>query len=53
MRLFNSIIDLGDLDETTLIVLNTLVTFHLVAFVLLMIVVIRNMMKTDQTLFLE
>lgn len=53
MRLFNDIIDLGELDETTLLVLNVLVILHLVAFVVLIVVVVRNMMMTDQELFVK
>ena len=51
---FNAVINLGDeLDPTTLLVLNVLVIIHLIAFVLLMIVVCRNLAKSEQTLFME
>lgn len=54
MRIFNDIIDLGaDMDENVLIAVNALVLIHFVAFLVLIVIVMRNMWKTDQTLFIE
>ena len=54
MLLFNNLIDIGsDLDPTILLALNVLVIIHLLAFFGLMVVVIQNLRKTDQTIFIE
>lgn len=54
MRIFNDIVNLGpEMDETVLVVLNGLVVVHLIAFVILIVIVMQNMWKTDQTLFVE
>jgi hypothetical protein len=54
MRLFNDVIDLGvELDDTLLTVINVLVVVHLCAFVLLLVVVGRNMCKSNQQMFIE
>ena len=47
MPIFNSIVDIGIQDETILSALNILVIVHLIAFVVLIIIVVRNMMKSD------
>ena len=54
MLIFNNLIDIGsDLDPTILLALNVLVIIHLLAFFGLMVVVIQNLRKTDQTIFIE
>lgn len=54
MRLFNDVIDLGvELDDTLLTVINVLVVVHLCAFALLLVVVGRNMCKSNQQIFIE
>lgn len=54
MRLFNDVIDLGvELDDTLLWVINVLVVVHLCAFVGLLMVVARNMCKSNQQIFIE
>jgi hypothetical protein len=54
VRIFNDIIDLGnELDPTVLIILNVLVGVHFVAFLVLLIIVCRNMNKSDATIFKE
>lgn len=54
MRIFNDLIDLGtDINPTVLLALNVLVAIHLVAFVMLIAVVLHNMRKSDQRIFIE
>ena len=54
MLIFNNLIDIGsDLDPTILLALNVLVIIHLLAFFGLIVVVIQNLRKTDQTIFIE
>ena len=54
MMIFNNLIDIGsDIDPTILLALNVLVIIHLLAFFGLMVVVIQNLRKTDQTIFIE
>ena len=54
MRIFNDFVDLGsELDPTVLEVLNLLVVVHLVAFLVLIVIVMRNMFKSEQTVFIE
>lgn len=48
MRIFNDIIDIGtDINPTVILALNILVVIHLVAFVMLIVVVLHNMSKSD------
>ena len=54
MRIFNDIYDLGDdMDPLVLTVLNWLVIIHFVAFSVLITIVMRNMCKSEQTVFIE
>lgn len=54
MRIFNDIYDLGsDMDPTVLTVLNALVVIHLCAFAVLIVIVMQNMFKSEQTAFIE
>lgn len=48
MPIFNNVIDVGIQDEMILSALNILVVVHLIAFVVLVIIVVRNMMKSEQ-----
>ena len=51
--IFNDLIDLGDMEPTMVLVLNILVLVHLVAFIALIGVVVYNMRKSEQTIFVE
>ena len=54
IKLFNDIIDLGnEMDPLVLTILNVLVMVHLCAFAVLLVIVIRNMSKSEQQLFRE
>ena len=54
VRIFNDIIDLGsELDPLVLTILNVLVAVHFVAFLVLIVIVCRNMNKSDATIFKE
>lgn len=54
VRIFNDIIDLGTgLDPIVLSLLNLLVGVHLIAFLVLIVIVCRNMNKTDAAIFKE
>ena len=54
MRIFNDIYDLGDdMDPLVLTALNWLVIIHFVAFSVLIVIVMRNMCKSEQTVFIE
>ena len=53
MMIFNDLIDLGDMEPTMVLVLNILVLVHLVAFIALIGVVVYNMRKSEQTIFVE
>ena len=48
MPLFNNLIDVGVTDPTILKILNLLVIVHLIAFVIMIIIVVRNMFKSEQ-----
>jgi len=48
MRFFNDVYDLGaDIDEMVLTVLNLLVGAHFLAFIVLILIVMRNMFKSE------
>ena len=53
MPIFNNVIDVGIEDEMVLSALNILVVVHLIAFIVLVIIVVRNMMKSEQQIFAE
>jgi hypothetical protein len=54
MRFFNDVYDLGsDIDEMVLTLLNLLVGVHFLAFIVLVLIVMRNMFKSEQTAFTE
>ena len=54
VRIFNDIIDLGsELDPMVLTILNLLVGVHFVAFLVLLVIVCRNMNKSEETIFRE
>ena len=54
VRIFNDVIDLGTgLDPIVLSLLNLLVGVHLIAFLVLIVIVCRNMNKTDAAIFKE
>jgi len=51
--IFNQLIDIGDLNPNILLIVNVVVIVHLIAFVILILIVMRNMNKSEQTVFTE
>ena len=45
--IFNQLIDIGDLNPNILLIVNVVVIVHLIAFVILILIVMRNMNKSE------